>query len=93
MEHPAKDAFVLPLPGNLSFSGQTSILDRQQLCAEERVERSLCNIFKNLLSRTFLADVAQLPVFPQLELTHRLKRNAARQNVGTSLLGHGVNGR
>ena len=93
MEHPSKDAFVLPLPGNLPFSGQTSILDRQQLRAEERVKRSLCNVLKNLLSRAFLADVAQLPVFPQLELTHRLKRNTARQNVGMSLLGHGVNGR
>ena len=93
MEHPAKDSLVLPFPGNLPFSGQTSVLDRQQLRAEERVKRSLCNVLKNLLPRAFLADVAQLPVFPQLELTHRLKRNAARQNVGMSLLGHGVNGR
>ena len=93
MEHPAQDAFILTLACNLAFSGQASILDRQQLRAEERVERSLCNVFKNLLPRTFLADVAKFSIFPQLELPHRFKGNTSGQNIGMGLFSHGINGR
>ena len=55
--------------------------------------KSLWNGNSEIAHSLILADVAQLPVLPQLELTHRLKRNGARQNVGMRLLGHGVNGR